>query len=103
MRWLALLVAVGLAGCGAFAFPGKACAKHEDCSGLKGGYCSRAEICSRECSQTDTCPEGSTCSPQGARSVCLQTCDADTQCLKGFVCYTNVCVLNAPLDPPPPL
>jgi hypothetical protein len=101
MRWLALLMALGFVGCGAFAFPGKPCSKHEDCSGLKNGYCSRAEICSRECSETDPCPEGSSCSTQGARSVCLASCESDATCIKGFVCFANVCVLQAPLDPPP--
>ena len=101
MRWLGLLLLSGLLGCGAIAWPGKACRHHEDCQGLPRGYCSRAEICTRECSDTDVCPENNTCSTQGARRVCLPTCDSDTQCLTGFVCYGNTCVLNAPLDPPP--
>ncbi len=111
MRWLAFLL-LGFLGCGAFAQPGRACRKHEDCSGLERGYCSRVEICTRECSETDTCPENSTCSqlPHGlphpilrrpARgSICLPTCDQDKDCLKGFVCSQNVCQSASPLDPP---
>lgn len=98
--WLALLT-LGMLGCGAFAAPGRACRKQEECAGLKNGYCSKAEICTRECSESDPCPESATCSQQGARAVCLPTCSQDSQCLSNFVCYGNVCVLAAPLEPPP--
>ena len=99
MRWLAWVV-LGFLGCGAFALPGRACRKHEECKGLERGYCAKVEICTRECSQTDTCPENSTCSQQGNRSVCLPTCDEDTDCLANFVCYQNVCQYSVPLEPP---
>lgn len=100
MRWLTLLC-LGLLGCGSFAVPGTACRKHEECAGLKHGYCARAEICTRECSDTLSCPEKSTCSLQGRRSVCLPNCESDANCLKGFACRSSVCVLSAPLEPPP--
>jgi hypothetical protein len=100
MRWLAWLT-LGFLGCGAFALPGRPCTKHEDCSGLARGYCSKVEICTRECSDTDPCPEGSTCSNQGVRTVCLPPCETDPDCLKGFVCRASVCVAKAPLEPPP--
>ena len=112
--WLALL-AVAYLGCGAFAAPGSACKKHEDCSGLPRGYCSRAEICTRECNEKDTCPDHSTCSQQGGgpippllqthrvqgRPVCLHTCETTSDCLPNFSCSGSVCVLTSPLDPPP--
>lgn len=101
MRWLTLLT-LGLLGCGAFATPGRACSKHEDCDGLPRGYCARAEICTRECSETDPCPDlASVCSPQGVRTVCLPICASDPDCPKGFTCSSNVCVVKAPLEPPP--
>ena len=94
MKWLASVVVFGFLSCGIFAAPGRPCTKHEDCSGLKNGYCSRAEICTRECSETNTCPDGTTCSKQGTRSVCLPSCDGDTPCAnKGFTCAVDVCVL----------
>lgn len=101
MRRLGLLLTLGLLGCGAFAAPGDPCTKHEQCDGLKNGYCAKAEICTRECSEADPCPENSTCSVQGRRSVCLRACDAESDCLTGFTCYQNVCVLVQPLDMPP--
>lgn len=100
MRWLAWML-LGLLGCGAFAGPGRACRKHEECNDLERGYCSRAELCTRECSETDTCPENSTCSTQGRRSVCLPSCESDADCLSNFACSSGVCVVKNPLDPPP--
>lgn len=100
MRALAAWWVLGLLGCGAFALPGRACQKHEDCGGLPRGYCSRAEICTRECSETDACPDNSTCSLQGARSVCLPKCEGDGECLAGFGCVASVCVLRNPMEPP---
>jgi hypothetical protein len=100
MRWLALLT-LGFLSCGLFAAPGKACRKHEDCKGLKDGYCARAEICTRECSETQPCPDDSTCTTIGGRTVCLPTCDSKTDCLSNFDCYQNVCQLVGPLEPPP--
>jgi hypothetical protein len=91
-----------LGGCGLFAAPGQACRKHEECAGLKEGYCSRAEICTKECSDTVTCPENSACSTQGARRVCLPTCEKNEDCLKGFACTDAVCQLASPFTPPPP-
>lgn len=89
-----------LAGCGAFAVPGRACRKHEECSGLKDGYCSRAEICTRICSDAVPCPDNSSCRAMGKRSVCLPTCTDDAGCFKGFACLDGVCQLKAPLEPP---
>lgn len=100
MRWLVLLWVV-FSSCGLFAAPGRPCTKHEECDGLERGYCSRAEICTRECSESQTCPENSTCSLQGKRSVCLPTCDSQDDCLKNFTCYMNVCQLAVPFEPPP--
>ena len=78
------------------------------------GYCSRAEICTRECSENDPCPDNSTCSRQGGgalppllpqrvqgRPVCLHTCETTSDCLPNFSCSGSVCVLTSPLDPPP--
>jgi hypothetical protein len=102
MKGLALLMLfVSLAsGCGAFAIPGRACRKHEECKGLERGYCARAEICTRECSDTQPCPDNASCSLQVSRSVCLPKCEVDTDCLKGFQCLDSVCQLTAPLEPP---
>ena len=100
MRALTLWALLGLAGCGAFAIPGRACQKHEECAGLPRGYCSRAEICTRECSETDPCTEIAACRTFGARSVCLPTCEDDTGCFKGFSCLEGVCQVKAPLEPP---
>lgn len=96
LAWLGL----SLLGCSIFAGPGLPCRKHEDCSGLKDGYCSKAEICTRECSENIPCPGNSACSAQGKRNVCLPKCEVDADCLKSFACSMSVCVLRAPLDPP---
>lgn len=98
--WLVALLWVS--GCGLFAAPGQPCRKHEECSGLTEGYCSRAEICTKECSDTVTCPENTTCSVQGTRRVCLPSCASDGDCFKGFVCLEAVCQLASPFTPPPP-
>ena len=101
MRAIAGWLLFGLMGCGAFAAPGRPCTKHEDCAGLKNGYCARAEICTRECGGPSVaCPENSTCSLQGARSVCLPNCEGDGDCLKGFSCISSVCQLTNPMEPP---
>jgi len=88
------------AGCGAFAVPGRACRKHEECDGLERGYCARVEICTRECSDTLPCPENSACSVQGPRSVCLPKCEDDSGCFSTFVCRAGVCQVKAPFEPP---
>jgi hypothetical protein len=103
MRALVLLVvgAVFLVACNP-TIVGVACRKHDDCKGLKDGYCARAEICTRECSSAAPCPENSACVEQGRR-VCLTTCTGDAGCLAGFSCQTvgdaGVCLLTHPLDP----
>lgn len=94
---IALLAALG---CGAFAVPGRACRQHEDCAGLKDGYCSRAEICTKECSDTDPCPDNSLCKDMGRRAVCLPKCENDDGCFAGFTCFDGVCQVKAPLAPP---
>lgn len=101
MRALLLLFLVALAGCGAFAKPGTACSKHDDCAGLDEGYCSRAEICVRECPSSGSCPDQSACVATPARSVCLPTCERDDDCLDNFRCTGGTCQLAQPLDPPP--
>ena len=95
--WLCVL----FLDCGLFAAPGRPCTKQEECKGLERGYCAKAEICTRECSEDQACPENSTCSLQGQRSVCLPTCDSQDDCLKNFTCYMNVCQLALPFEPPP--
>ncbi len=100
MRWrIALLLCV--CGCSPTAVPGLSCEKHEECKGLADGYCARAEICTRDCSQDNFCPEHSSCSVQGKRSVCLPQCHVDEDCLSIFQCVFEVCVVKAPLAPLP--
>ncbi|MFO0598752.1 MAG: hypothetical protein U0228_25830 [Myxococcaceae bacterium] len=96
---LSLVLALG-SGCGLITWVGAPCQKHEQCSGLKDGYCARAEICTRECSESKPCPDATTCSAQGRRSVCLPNCTKDEECLPTFACSGGVCVLKAPLEPP---
>ncbi len=100
MRRVALAALVLLwVGCGSFAVPGRACTKHDECSGLERGYCSKAEICTRECSVSQPCPDNASCSDQGARTVCLPKCEDDTGCFKGFTCRDGVCQVKGALDP----
>jgi hypothetical protein len=97
MKWLALAL---LSGCGSFAVPGRACQKHEECGGLERGYCARAEICTRECSEGFPCPDNARCSQQSNRAVCLPTCDNDQGCFKGFTCRDGVCQVTNLFAPP---
>lgn len=97
--WLAWAM-LGFLGCGAFAVPGRACRKHEECDGLEHGYCSKAEICTRECSDSFPCPDNARCSQQGARAVCLPKCSDNAGCFKGFTCLDGLCQLTNPLAPP---
>ena len=107
MRPLALLavaaLALGLAGCPST--PHTACRSHDDCRSLTDGYCARAEICTRECTDPADCPAGSACVDQGRRKVCLGTCAVDGDCLTGFSCQqrgdAGVCRVTLPLEPPP--
>ncbi len=68
------------------------------------GYCARAEICTRVCSSSADCPQGSACVSGGARWVCLKTCKVDSDCVTGFSCQADgdlqVCRLTLPLEPP---
>jgi hypothetical protein len=101
-RWWLLVMFGFLSGCGLFAAPGQPCRKHEECDGLADGYCSRAEICTRECSESKTCPDNSTCVAQVKRSgVCLKNCESNSDCLKNFACVEGTCQVQNPLDPPP--
>jgi hypothetical protein len=98
-----LLLGLALSACGGlFATPGTPCTKHEQCTGIKDGYCARAEICTRECGDGKPCPDGSACFAGGTRSVCLPSCSKDADCLPNFFCAAEqVCRLRSPLDPPP--
>lgn len=96
--WLLVFV---FSGCGLIVWPGKPCRKHEECGGLKDAYCSRAEICTRECDDARPCPEDSTCFATPVRSVCLPSCEANGDCQTGFDCREGVCQLTKPFDPPP--
>ncbi|MEZ4459718.1 MAG: hypothetical protein R3E66_08290 [bacterium] len=60
--------------------------------GFKDGYCLQ------DCSQTNTCPIGSTCIPvEGNEAYCFKSCLTDTQCRDGYRCKSpslgqpNVC------------
>lgn len=104
-RLVLVACALVLGGCNLFASPGKPCQKHEDCNAMPEGYCSRVEICTRECSTANPCPDddGFTkfiCSPQGVRQVCLERCEGDADCDPGFVCRESACVIAAPFAPP---
>lgn len=101
MKWLTLFSWVFFSCAGPFKGPGKACRTHADCESLPQGYCSKAEICTRECSETDVCPEQTTCSPQGRRHVCLPVCQDEADCPVGFGCTENVCMVKNQLSPPP--
>lgn len=95
-----------LAGCPLFAAPGTPCTKHQECDAIPDGYCARAEICTRECSAVNPCPDDDAftkyiCSPQGARQVCLERCEVDADCDARFVCRESACVLAAPFAAPP--
>lgn len=110
-----VLFLFSLAGCGAFATAGTPCTKHEQCTGLKDGYCARSEICTRECSEKAPCPDGSACftTPSAAicppiysacssttgRSVCLPTCEKDSECPStAFACTDGLCQVKAALN-----
>ena len=95
--WLGLLV---FAGCGIFAAPGAPCRKHEECAGLKDGYCARSEICTKECSDTSPCPDNSRCFATSKRSVCLPTCMETADCQKTFTCIDGLCQVTSHLAPP---
>jgi hypothetical protein len=103
MRWaLVMLLACGLAGCPAT--PGVTCTKHDECASLKNGYCSKAGICTRECTGPGTCGEGSSCFDAGVRQVCLPTCVDDAGCPSTrFACLPGdegfVCQVASPLAP----
>jgi hypothetical protein len=100
MKRLVLLAFV-FAGCGLVAYPGKPCQKHEECSGLKSGYCARAEICTKECGATSDCPDKSVCAfDVGPRHVCLPECTKDGDCPSGFQCGDGYCVMTQPLSAP---
>jgi hypothetical protein len=100
-RLFALLLLAAL-GCPAPGAPGTRCRTHEDCKPLPQGYCARAEICTRECSEATPCPEGSRCVAQPQRSVCLQACDGDAACPAGFTCRDGACHVTDVFAPPPP-
>ena len=97
----ALLLIVLLSSCGLVAWPGKSCRKHDECSGLKDGYCARAEICTKECTTAGDCPDKSVCaSGVGSRKVCLPACTRDGDCQENFHCGDGYCVLTQPLAAP---
>lgn len=101
----AMIVALALAGCNGSITPGGRCATHSDCASIKDGYCARAQICTRDCTDGGSCEGKSKCIDVGVRSVCLATCDSDTDCLTEFSCQTRdgqqTCQLkNQYLKPP---
>lgn len=106
-RWLGLALAL-CTSCAAEV--GKYCATHDDCNGLKDGYCARVEICTRECvidsgAKQDQCPAGSNCVQDVRRAVCLPQCTSDHDCQKGFGCVggdAGVCLYLDALNEPPP-
>lgn len=98
---LSLPLVALLSGCGLVAWPGKSCRKHDECSGLKDGYCARAEICTKQCHTNSDCPNDSACATgAGTRKVCLPTCEGDGDCASNFSCRDSVCQLAEPLAKP---
>ena len=96
----ALSLGLVLVGCGA-ASVGKSCGDHYSCGGLENGYCSRAGICTRECSSSYACPSDATCVDAG-RSACLPKCTGDGGCVKGLRCAKEgYCVVEYPLGKRP--
>lgn len=105
MRWaLASVLAVGLTACPP-ATAAITCNKHDDCAGISQGYCSRAELCTKECGSNDFCNDGHACIDAGRREVCLPRCEDDAGCPGRYGCHpvdgVNVCQLEHPLDPIP--
>jgi hypothetical protein len=80
--------------------PGQTCRTHGDCSSLKDGYCSRAEVCTRECDESRPCPSGSACVAEGRRRVCLDICTSTGDCPPLFVCREHEEIATCRLERP---
>ena len=92
---------------------GDTCEEHDDCSDVRGGYCSLVGVCTRDCTETP-CPAGSTCAIVGntesndERMICLRSCQAGEDCNDNEVCkqepspdgddVSKVCVVAQPLE-----
>ena len=104
MRWLFASVVAGLVACSQVNPAAITCTKHDDCKGITEGYCSRAGLCTRECSSVAQCKSGEDCFDAGRRQVCLPTCTDDAGCPTRFGCRAggsgSVCQVDSPLDPP---
>ena len=82
---------------------GAACEGVYQCTGALDALCLQAlpqGYCTRDCSQTGSCPTGSTCVSifEGGGSACLDNCAADSDCRGDYACLiagtANVCFIN---------
>ncbi len=100
VRWSVL--AGVLASCGPSI--GSRCRVIDDCQGIENGYCARAQVCTRRCSEAQVCPNGSACVVADGSRVCLKSCKATRDCNVDEQCRTldgaQVCMVTDPLKRP---